>query len=371
MKHARLSASAAHRWLACPGSVNAAPPGGGTTSAAAEEGTKAHELAAELLRHRGATEDSAIQFYVDTVNDDFQKGDELWIEMPLLAALQRIDMDLGGTADAVRYRPKAKHLRVFDFKYGSGVYVDAEDNEQMKVYALGAMLEIDRPVVDVTVTIVQPRFEGAPPVRDFHFKARDIFAFIEQVQSAAVETRKKDAPLAAGDHCKFCPAARTCPELEKRHHALVAADFAVLPTVTPEKLAQALISIPLIKERIKAIEEHAYAEAQKGVIIPGYKLVDKRPTRRWKSEADVVFWGEEHKIDPYAPRELLSPAQLEKKAGKIFSKSLAEHIESKSSGTVLVPEADDRPPAKHITADDFAVLGTTADKKEAVPVSLF
>jgi hypothetical protein len=388
VKHARLSASKAHRWLVCSGSANYPD---GPPSYPAAEGTAMHEVGANALRLCQPVPASvattvvdgytikfdkamidAVQFYVNTVNEDFQAGDELWIEMPLHSVLQTIDKDLGGTGDAVRYRPSDFSLRVFDAKFGSGTYVDADENKQMMLYGLGAMLSLgDRRVDTVWLTIVQPRFEGAIPVRNYIFKAVAILDFIADVQEAAVKTRKKNAPLAAGDHCKFCPAARTCPELEKRHHALVAQDFSNLPAVAPEKLAQALISIPLIKERIKAIEEYAYAEAQKGVEIPGYKLVDKRPVRRWKNEGDVIEWAQLREIAPYAPKELLSPAQLEKKIGKELKPQIAELIESKSSGTVLVSLEDDRPPAKRITADDFAAVETTADKKEAIPVSLF
>jgi hypothetical protein len=262
---------------------------------------------------------------------------------------------LGGTADAVRYRPSTKELRVFDAKFGSGTYVEATDNKQMKMYALGVMLEIALPVEEVICTIVQPLFEGARPVRDDKFSAHEIMAFIADVQAAAVRTHEKNAPLVAGEHCKFCPAAATCPELEKRQVALVAADFSNLPSVPLAKLAEALKFIPLVKERIKAIEEHAYAEAQKGD-IPGYKLVDKRATRRWIDEAAVKVWADASNVNPYAPLEILSPAQMEKKVGKGAKAALADLIESKSSGTVLVPTEDDRPPAKRITAADFPAL---------------
>ena len=395
MKHARLAASAAHRWFSCPG----CPKEGGPTTFPAAEGTAMHDLASNALKRRekvpalvqtriveGHTipfDDemvAAVQFYVDTVNEDFQKGDELWIEMPLHDALKEIDMDLGGTADAVRYRPSTQHLRVFDAKFGSGTYVDVEANKQELIYCLGVILALrDRRVKDVTLTIVQPRYECAVPERDWHFKAHEIIEFIADVQDAAARTRQKKPPLVAGEHCKFCPAAKDCPELEKRQHALVAKEFDTLPSVAPAELAKALAAIPLVKERIKAIEEYAYDQANRGIEIPGYKLVDKEARRYWKSEGDVIEWAQEQKIDPYASRDVLSPAQLEKKIAadapkgkkKEAIKVIAHLYESKSSGTVLVPAADDRPPAKRITADDFAVLGTTADKKEAIPVSLF
>ena len=388
--HARLSASSAHRWLVCPPSVGFK---GGKASIHAATGTYAHSIAAKCLNDpslsasdfflKRETVDGfevecdlemvdAINIYLDEIAADLKKGDVCWTEMPLLQALSKIDPDLGGTADYVRYRPATQHLLVMDFKYGAGVYVDADDNDQLKLYALGAMLECGKGVKDVTIGVVQPRFEGAKPVRLYHFKASEILAFMGEVQHAAVLSRTKDAPYKAGDHCKFCPGARQCPELERQQHALVAADFALVDAIKPgaiaqydpAKLAQALASIPAVKERIKAIEEFAYAEAAAGREIPGYKLVDKRANRRWKSEGDVIEWAEKQAIDPYAPRELLSPAQLEKKIAadapkgkkKEAGKVLEPFVEKVSSGTALVPVADERPPSKLVSANDFAVL---------------
>ena len=342
--HARLSASSAHRWLVCPPSANYA---GGKASIHAALGTFAHDIAAKCLASDSPASDfflqkgkvdgfdvecdlemvDAVQLYLDDIRYDVKPGDQTWTEVRLIDALSRIDPDLGGTADHARYRPETRHLLVRDFKFGSGVYVDVEDNAQLKLYALGVMLECGKVVKDVTVRIVQPRFEGTKPIRDWHFKAADILEFVADVRQAANASRDPKAPYKAGDHCKFCPAARTCPELEKQSHALLANDFDAAPlpipgtdksimTFDPAKLAAALASIPAVKERIKAIEEFAYAEATAGREIPGYKLVDKRATRKWKSQGDVIEWAQAQAVDPYAPRELLSPAQLEKVLAK-------------------------------------------------------
>jgi hypothetical protein len=380
--HARLSASSAHRWMPCPGSV-ALSESRGTTSVHAATGTYAHHIAAECLKGENVPSDwlentaiidghqvtcdqemaDAIQLYLDAIAEDLQQGDIAWVEMPLLDALKQVDKDFGGTADYVRYRPSTKHLRVWDFKYGAGVYVEAEDNTQMKVYGLGAMVQTGKLISDVELTICQPRHERAAPVRSWSFKAYEILDFVADLKDAANLTRLPNAPLKAGEHCTFCPAARTCPELEKHQHAITAAEFSAAVAYDPAKLAEALLSIPLAKARIKALEEFAYAEANAGRFGEehGFKLVDKRPVRKWKSDGDVIEWAQANAVDPYAPRELMSPAQLEKKLGesapkgkkKEAGKVLEPFVEKVSSGTVLVPASDERPPAKMISVDDF------------------
>lgn len=391
MKHARLSASAAHRWMHCPGSVKLSEGAPDSTSIHAATGTYAHTTAADCIdidvspaKYLGRREVvdgheiecdqemvDAIQAYLDVIAEDKKKGDFTAAEMPLLGPLSEIDPDLGGTADYVRYRPSTKHLRVIDFKYGSGTYVEADDNTQMKIYALGALLTVNKPAETVEVMIVQPRFEGAKPVRAYSFKAVELLDFIADIKEAAEKTRLPDPPLAAGDWCKFCKAARTCPELERKQHALLAAEFGGALT-DYKQLAAALASVPLLKERIKAIEEFAYNEANAGRFGEehGYKLVEKRPVRKWKSEADVMEWAQANAVDCYKPRELLSPAQLEKALAetapkgkkKEAGKVLEPFVEKVSSGTVLVPVADDRPAAKRVSADDFAVIDGIASK---------
>jgi hypothetical protein len=309
-----------------------------------------------------------VQVYLDALDADLQLGDMMWVEMPLLDELRKIDPDCGGTADYVRYRPSTRELLVADFKYGSGVYVEVVDSKQQKIYSLGALLVVQRlghAVETVKNVVVQPRYEGAAPVRESTFKAVELIDFEADVQEAAERTRQPNPPLVAGEHCKFCPKARTCPELEKRSQAVMAVKFTALDAVPLPELEDALLNIPLVKERIRAIESHAYKLALAGAQFARHKLVDKEGRRRWKSEGDVIMWAEQNAVDPYAPREVLSPAQLEERVKatapkgkkKEAVKVLEPFYEKVSSGTALVPITDDRPQVKAlVTGASFAAL---------------
>ena len=182
----------------CAGSVDlAAKQPEGATSFAAAEGTFAHDIAATHIRSNGvmAAKDclgvtgtvyghaiicdqdmvDGVQLYLDTIAG--LKLDVLHVELNITPALQQWDRDAGGTADYVTYSLPRKLLRVFDFKYGAGMFVSADDNKQLKIYALGVLLTIKQPIDFVEVYIVQPRFEGAEPVRKQAFAAFDLMEF--------------------------------------------------------------------------------------------------------------------------------------------------------------------------------------------------
>jgi hypothetical protein len=394
--HARLSASAAHRWLRCPGSIELSEGLPDDTSEAAAEGTFAHHIASSSLEGgkrphewlgnktiiEGHTIEctqemvDAVNVYVDSVTNDYQSGDKFWIEQNVTPALQNLHPWLGGTADYIRYRPATRELRVRDFKYGAGVFVDAVDNVQAMTYALGALLSTGVQCDTVKVTIDQPRIDHEDGTsRDFVFPAVDILEFAADLVEGA-ERVKPGAEIVSGSHCKFCPAKLRCPVLEAKQNALVAAEFNAVQGYDVEKLAEALGMVEAVRSKIKALEEFAYAEAERGVIIPGYKLVDKRPTRKWDvDEAIVAAWARERGIEPFEEPKLKSPAQLEKGLKKAEKGAIAAFVVKQSSGHALVPLSDERPPAKLITADAFDVVsgsgGTASTEQQSPAITLF
>lgn len=377
--HARLSASAAERWMNCYGATNlAAKRPAGPTSFPAAEGTFAHAVAASCLNTGLKPKDwlgekvmveghaitcdadmaEGVQFYLDTLAG--LRLPQCAAEVSLHAALQKLDPDLGGTADYVTYDLKAGLLRVFDFKYGAGTYVAIDDNRQLKIYALGALLALGVPIQAVEVYIVQPRYEGATPVRVSKFDAFELMDFMADVKHCAEETRKPDAPLAPGAWCKktFCPNADVCPALEAMQHALVKLQFSDVAPFDSGALGKALNQIPLVEERIAAMKAFAYNQSLAGVKIPGWKLVEKRPRRHWNDEPGVIEWAKKRAIDPFVVPEVKSPAQLEKGMKKAEKTELAMFVVSLSSGTTLVPESDARPAVSNqITVDDFEAIG--------------
>jgi hypothetical protein len=379
------------RWSACPGSVNLSAGLPNRASKYAAEGTAAHELAA--LAIRSGTDAAA------------HLGRSFWVEDLEFVVDESMAEAVQVYLDAVRAAWVAQEpgvLIVFDYKHGSGVPVQVERNLQLIYYGFGALytaaskerrmlvehhfdLSMLRPdlggtcdaiihpggvVKRVRLVVVQPRcYHADGPVRSWEFDAVDMVDWRADLLDSAKRTDAADAPLVAGDHCKFCPAAAVCPELERKTNAVVLAEFTPLaPKYDVEKLATLLNMIPQLETRIEAARKFAYAELTAGRKIPGYKLVDKRPTRKWVDEkaAAQVLMNTFHDRAPtefYTAPELKSPAQVEAVIGKSKSarEALAGLVEKVSSGTTMVPESDSRPAVAGLL-EMFDSLSTESDQ---------
>jgi len=200
--------------------------------------------------------------------------------------------------------------------------------------------------------IVQPRVEHpAGPIRSEEIDAIDLYDFSVDLIKYAKATEDPNAPLVAGEHCRFCPAAPTCEELHKQTQITAVTEFRADLSYDPDMLKKALDSRPAIQAWIKAVDEFAYREAEAGRCPPGYKLVDKRPTRKWRSESDAIEALEMLGVDQmYKPPALKTPAQIEKITAKGAIDSLVEKV---SSGHTLVPEEDPRPGVKPSAQEEF------------------
>lgn len=209
-----------HRWQKCPGSVRLSrglPP---TSNAAADAGTRAHELCAHILQKKKTFEEilvdldldpAAILSYVTIIELERSTANYFWIEEEF--RFPELHQGFFGTSDAVGYWAQEKLLRVYDFKYGSGHFVEVEENVQLLYYALGAVskfswLEIE----NVEVAIIQPRCARKGKIdHRWKFKFDALIDFALEFKRAAKRTEDPNAPVVEGPYCYFCPAVTFCP----------------------------------------------------------------------------------------------------------------------------------------------------------------
>ena len=377
--HAKFGASNAKRRMNCPGSLNAEAPFPDESSPYAELGTAAHELGEFCLvnghedafafigeEHNGHKVDDnmarAVQVYIDHIRATALLEPSL-CRYEKRFSLDKLDppMPMFGTADCIIYGKESGTLYVLDYKHGQGVAVEVEDNAQLKYYALGAILEIGdkAPVNKVITVVIQPRAMHADgPVRQYSYSRDEIMDFGTELIDAAHESLKPDAPRLAGDHCKFCKAAGTCSALRNDALAVAQDEFGAvkdLNDLTPAEVADYLEKVPLIEEWIKSLRRHANYILESGNALPGYKLVEKRPTRRWRVEDEFVAWATEEGLDDddIYEKKLKSPSQIERIVGK---KNLPTSlVMAVSTGTSMVADTDNRPSVATLAADDFTV----------------
>lgn len=364
--HSPVGASNAKRWMNCPGSVQLCSGLPSRSSVYAEEGTRAHALAETLLLGLPVdpvAEDlppdmlPAVQVYVDYVNSLSADGYDVYLEQRLDLANYHPELaGCFGTADCVAYRADLKHLYVVDYKHGKGVPVPALGNPQLRYYALGAIAMIRLPVESVTMVIVQPRSSGEP-VRVDCVDRVALEVFGADLRAAVKRTKEWDAPLNPGEWCQFCPAHAICPEVNKIVTQAVATEFSPAALSSPAALAKALESLPVVEGWANAVREFAFQQANTGVRIPGYKLVEKRANRSWKSEGQTVMWLQQRtKLNShdYYDMKLKSPAALEKIVGKDLKAELTELVIKESSGLTLAPATDPRPEVMAGVAAEFS-----------------
>lgn len=372
--HSPIGASGYHRWKHCPGSVREAKTMENISSDYADEGTEAHDLACAILtaRQKGKPEpdlfglDDGMVDHVFTYVDhmmSLQRGDFIQLYEHRFH-LKKIHPLLYGTADGVTYYPEKHLLVISDLKYGAGVYVDVERNEQLLYYATGAVISLGWAVRKVRIEIIQPRITYAEAIRPWECDIFDIWDFAEQLKEDALATMDPSAPLRAGDWCQFCPAAPTCPLLQMKMKIFVTREQVGMKDNVIEQLAADLGWLPILEKAIKRKREYAYAMAERGETVPGWKLVKKRGHRFWKNKdeaaGDLVLAGipRDMLLTKPTERELLSPAQIEALPLKEIpfasknqlKKFVADLTDTKSSGHKLVPQDADGEEVKVVTA---------------------
>ena len=358
--HALLSASSAHRWLACPPSAVAAEAYEDTGSEYAAEGTMAHEVAEIVVSGNIRPETGRDGFAPEVTQEmlDCAAGYRDYIQEQIRTpdAVQmlerRVDFseyvpDGFGTCDCIIIQGNT--LTIIDYKYGRGVQVSAVGNPQMRLYALGALKDygIAYVIERVEMHIYQPRINN---ISTDSTTVEELITWAEKVvKPTAAKAAKGKGEYKAGAHCKFCPHAgrcraltTTCTEYVNTHGLRVG-----VPVLAPHEVAEVLAMEPLVSLWLKRVKDQAMNTMLNGGEIPGYKVVEGRQgARRWTDEHRVAELLDTagYTRDEYTTTTIFSPAGMDKALGKARAAELLSDLVERAPGApTIAPESDKRP----------------------------
>lgn len=384
MQHAKLSASSAHRWLNCPPSVKLAEQFPSKTSSYAEAGRLAHSIA-ELKARKHFLEPMSARTYnarLKKLQADpyYDKGMEdstdIYLEVlketamgfaqaPFVALETRVNfsdwvLEGFGTADCIMICGDT--IVIIDYKNGAGVPVEAEENPQMQLYALGA-IQTYAPIFGSSLTkvvmkIVQPNAGGT---KSWETDKDHLNTWAETVvKPTAHLAMDGEGEFCAGDWCRFCPAKAQCSararqmlELEPMvgTKPLLAQNPGPQTKDTRELLTDAQVGDVLqrarnLKKWVEDLEEYALSAALAGREVTGFKAVEGRGSREWSDLDDAFSILQERGIDEAMlwERKPVSVAALEKVIGKkAFTEAAKDLVVKKPGKPALVPSSDKRP----------------------------
>ncbi|HHY0011914.1 TPA: DUF2800 domain-containing protein [Clostridioides difficile] len=359
-KHAILSASGAHRWMNCTPSARLELEFDDNSGEAAAEGTAAHALSEHKLRkalkmrskkpvspYDSDEMDNYTDGYVEFVLEVIEQAKKICSD-PLILIEQRLDFSKYvpegfGTGDCLIIADGTLHI--IDFKYGQGVLVSAEDNPQMKLYALGA-LDLFDGIYDiemVSMTIYQPRREN---VSTSTVSKENLYQWAEEVLKPKAELAfNGDGNYCPGEWCQFCRAAVKCRARAEAKMKLATFEFALPPLLSDEEIADILSSIGDLTNWANEIIAYATDEAvNHGKKWPGFKVVEGRSNRKYKDEEAVAEAAKNAGYRDIYKQSLITITEMEKLMGKSkFNEILGELVMKPPGKPTLVPVSDKRP----------------------------
>jgi hypothetical protein len=368
MSQLLLRPSAASRWIACPASVRLSKDIPDTPSGdAAMAGTAIHALAEtcyllgdDPMHSIGKTIEGVVmarwhcemaQQHLDHIHHieaNCRRG-AVKVEEKV-TYLDAPGVLLRGTADVVGVGSDT--LYIADLKTGSG-YVD-EDSDQLKIYALGALLQQDDAtrgeIAHVQLHIVQPRHGD---VRVHTMTIDELLEWEVKVLVPAIHatTNPDSQPQPSEKACQYCPAKLTCPaqrealaviEQQPNVTAMTKEQVQeVMVRLSDEQISDLLNRAPIVESFVDALRKHALERMKQGGILPGWQLAPKRAARKWKDEAAA----RDALVEAGIPvknlliTEFISPAAVEKLLAKEQKGMLEDLTVKESSGVTIARDA--------------------------------
>ena len=388
--HSIFSPSSAKMWLTCPGSLlaNAAvrQKEGDTSSPEAREGTVAHEMAEIWLKTNRRPDDrlgdiihdvEVTEEMLDYVEQyvricQHQEGDKYVEERVDFSHLMPVPNQTG-TSDHVCINGDT--LTITDLKYGMGVKVDAVDNPQLRLYAIGTLASFDAfydGIKYVRMRIVQPRLDR---FSEETLTVEELAAFGEYVRERALLAWQPDAPRKPSvEACRWCRVQATCPAKLAEMEALVDEAFAeadkeealanleTLEFPEPNELdirdlAQVMLRADSVEAWLKKVRDRVFNYLVAGGKLDEFKLVAGRNTRNWQNEEEVrdFFRSLGLTEDDFAPRAFVSVAGGERllKSIKADKTQLSRFVGIREGNPTIARADDKRPEWTHAGDVEF------------------
>lgn len=358
--HAVLSASGAHRWLNCLPSARLELEFANNESNAAAEGTAAHALCEHKLKkalHMRSKRPVSVyntdemeehsDAYVDFVMEQLELAKQSCTD-PLILIEQRLDFSCYvpqgfGTGDCIIIADKKLHI--IDFKYGMGVLVDAVNNPQMKLYALGALEIYDSlyDIEEVSMTIFQPRRENVStwtiPVKELKDWAEN------ELKPKAKKAYDGEGEYLTGEWCTFCRAAVKCRARAEEKLKLAQMEFKLPPLLLDSEIEEVLSKLSDLTKWANEIIAYATdAAVNHGKEWHGFKVVEGRSIRKYKDEEAVAEVAKANGYKDIYRQSLITLTEMQKLMGKKkFEQILGGLIHKPPGKPMLVPNSDKRP----------------------------
>lgn len=368
MAHATLSPSAASRWMACAPSARLEAEVEDQGSTFAREGSVAHALSELYLRieygivppdefeqRRKAIPDyeeyydEAMQEYVEeyvdfvreTVNEAIASTPDAVVFIEHRIDLTAFIPEGFGTGDCIVIAEGVMYI--IDLKYGKGVLVDAHQNKQLMIYALGAVHEFGflYTVKEIRMFIYQPRIHN---YSTYQMSVDDLQHWAEtELKEKAKLAFEGKGDLVAGPHCGFCKVGGRCKT--RAEYYLELETFQSKAFLSVDEVASILDKLKSLKAWADSVEDSALEQALNGTQFPGYKVVEGRSNRRYTDPdkvAEAVLaegWPEK---DVYT-KKVIALGAVEKLLGKKHADQVIGHLITKPQGKpALVPDTDAR-----------------------------
>ena len=326
-------------------------------SEAAKEGTAAHALCEHKLKkalhmrskrpvsdYDSDEMEECSDEYVDFVMEQYEAAKQVCRD-PIVLIEQHLDFscyvpDGFGTGDCIIIADGKLHI--VDFKYGQGVLVEAENNPQMKLYALGALELYDAlyDITEVSMTIFQPRRAN---VSTWTVPVEELKAWAEnELKPKALMAYNGEGEYVPGEWCTFCRAAVRCRARAEEKLKLAQMEFKLPPLLTDAEIEEILTVLPDLTKWANEVTAYATdAAVNHGKNWSGFKIVEGRSNRKYRDEGKVADAAIEAGYKDIYRQSLIPLTEMQKLMGKdTFEVVLGSLIYKPPGKPTLVPITD-------------------------------